>query len=102
MEKTITKQTKSGLSYKAFDNPSELKVTDIVKSVIIAGRKEIYTLYKVYTPQTIGYMNGGVECVIGVSGMAKFNFFLEQVKLYDGRDLTIKSTKSIKKNIKTP
>lgn len=88
MEKTITKQTKSGLTYLSFENPSEVKESDIGKSVMIAGRKEIFTLYKVYTPQTIGHMNGGVECVIGVSGVAKFNFFLEQVKLYNGRDLT--------------
>jgi hypothetical protein len=101
MEKTITKQTKSGLSYKAFDNPSELNVTDIGKSVIIAGRKEIFMVYKVYISGTPGYINGGVECVIGTSGIAKFNFFLDQVKLYDGRNLNIKSDKQhIKKNKK--
>jgi hypothetical protein len=101
MEKTITKQTKSGLSYKAFDNPSELKETDIGKSVIIAGRKEIFIIYKVYISGTPGYIDGGIECVIGTSGIAKFNFFLDQVKLYDGRNLNIKSDKQhIKKNKK--
>ena len=101
MEKTITKQTKSGLTYLAFENPSEIKVSDIGKSAIIAGHKEIFMIYKVYTPGTPGYMNGGVECVIGTSGVAKYSYFLDQVKLYDGRDLKVRVGKPRKiKNTK--
>jgi hypothetical protein len=100
MEKTITKQTKSGLSYLAFENPGEIKVSDIGKTVMVAGKKELFIIYKVHSEGTPGFKTGGVECVIGMSGVSKYCYFLDQVKLYDGRDLTttnkLKSTKGNK------
>lgn len=101
MEKTITKKTKSGLSYLVFENPGEIKVSDIGKTVMVAGQKELFMVYKVHSEGTSGFKTGGVECVIGVSGVAKYCYFLDQVKLYDGRDLTttnkVKSTRGRKK-----
>lgn len=90
MEKTIKKQTKSGLSYLAFENPDKLTSADIGKTVLIAGQPDMLILYKVHPEGTPGFKDGGVECVIGVSGIAKYCYFLDQVKLYDGRDLNQK------------
>lgn len=94
MEKIITKQTKSGLSYLAFETPSEIKVSDVGKTVMVAGQKELFMIYKVHSEGTPGFKTGGVECVIGVSGVAKYCYFLDQVKLYDGRELSDNKPKS--------
>lgn len=91
MEKTIKKQTKSGLSYLAFENPDKLTSADIGKTVLIAGQPDMLILYKVHPEGTPGFKDGGVECIIGASGVAKYCYFLDQVKLYDGRELIVKT-----------
>lgn len=70
---------------------------------MVAGKKELFVIYKVHSEGTPGFKTGGVECVIGVSGVSKHCYFLDQIKLYDGRELTTttksKSTRGSKKKL---
>lgn len=88
MEKTIKRQTNSGFTYTAFEFPDILTEKDIGKSVVIAGNDNIYTLYKIHPPNTIGFKNGGVECVQGTNGIAKHCFLLDQVKFYNSENIS--------------
>lgn len=90
MEKTIKKQTKSGLTYQAFEKPDILTSSDIGKTVLIAGHDEIFILYKIHPVGSKSFKDGGVECVTPSGELAKYCYFLDQVKLYDGRILSEK------------
>jgi hypothetical protein len=96
MENIITKQTINGINYQSFEKPSEITASDIGKTIMIAGQKELFILYKIHPEGSPGFKLGGVECVMGISGISKRCFFLDQVKLYDGRDMS--KPKGIKKN----